>query len=102
MKSLAKYLRATGEHDSECLLQRLIPLDLTKSIFRYNDAESASKQLLKSSYCVDLHFTLGLLHSFDVTQKSCKEGDETYCDFHSATEPMKGAALLEVYGLCLL
>ena len=99
VKSLAGYLGATGEYTGDCLLQNFIPEGYTQSIFPVNDAEFASKPLVKSKYNPELHLAIGMLRSFDASRNSTDVGGEPYCDFHSETsEHMRGAASLDVYG----
>ena len=99
MKSLAGFLGATGEHAGECLLGNFIPEGYTGSIFPTNDAESASKPLVKGKYDPDIHLAIGLLRIFNAKQNSTEAGGEPYCDFHSETsEYIKGSASLDVYG----
>jgi hypothetical protein len=99
VKSLAGYLRATGEHAGECLLQNYIPDGYSQSIFPYSDTESASKPLVKGKYLPELHLAIGCMRIFNATENSADAQGEPFCNFHSDTSAfITGAACLDPYG----
>ena len=99
VKSVARYLGATGEHAGECLLRNFIPEGYSQSIFPYSDTEAAGKPLVKGKYVPALHLAIGCLRVFNAEENSADPQGEPVCNFHSHTSVfIKGAACLDPYG----
>ncbi len=98
VKSVARYLGATGEHAGECLLRNFIPEGYSQSIFPYSDTEAAGKPLVKGKYIPALHLAIGCLRVFIAEQNSADPQGDPVCNFHSHTSVfIKGAACLDAY-----
>jgi hypothetical protein len=98
VKSLARYLGATGERAGECLLEEIIPQGFELShIFPYSDGESAARPLVKSRYNAELHLAIGMLRIFNAEDNHLEAHSPPQCNFRC--EPyIEGAAMLDPYG----
>ncbi len=97
VKSLARYLGATGDRAGECLLEDILPEGFELSIFPYSDNESSARPLVKGRYNAELHLAIGMLRSFNAEENNPVSGSSPQCNFRS--EPyIQGAAMLDPYG----
>ena len=82
IRAFAKTLGATGEYQSQCLLEQYLPPGYSKPIFPLNDNDVAGGPLVKGGYQAERHLAIGLLRVFDATLNSTQAGGEPVFDWH--------------------
>jgi hypothetical protein len=97
VKSLARYLGATGDRAGECLLEDILPPGFELSIFPYSDTEAASRPLVKGRYKPEMHLAIGMLRTFNAEHNNVEANSPPQCDFRRAPY-IEGAANLDAYG----
>jgi hypothetical protein len=99
IRAFASTLGATGQYQSQCLLEQYLTPGYSKPIFPLNDNDVAGGPLVKGRYHAERHLAIGLLRVFDAKLNSAQAGCEPVFDWHDKQgQHMLGVGSAAVYG----